>query len=93
MSLRSFTQLKLDWKKAADKGALCGTSAGLIHAEELVSQTGVLRTGKKPPKILSNFADSLWHFVACCAGGSLSAPGGRSGAKQGRVRSNCVAKW
>lgn len=63
-SLRSFTRLKLNWKKAADKGALCGTRAGLIHAEELVSQVGALSRGKKPPKILSNFPDCLQHF--CC---------------------------
>lgn len=73
-SLRSLTRLKLNWKKAADKGALCGTRARLIHAEELVSQVGALSRGKKPPKILSNFPDCLQHFVACCAGGSLSAP-------------------
>lgn len=93
MSLPSSTQLKLNWKKAAGEGAMCGTGAELIHAEELVSQVGALSRGKKPPKILSNFPDSLQHFVARCASGSLSAPRERSGAKQGRLRSNYIAKW
>lgn len=93
MSLRSFTRLKLNWKKAVDKGALCGTRAELIHAEELVSQVGALSRGKEPPKILSGFPDSPQHFIACCACGSLSAPQEQSGVKQGRLRSNCIAKW
>ena len=87
MSLHFYTWLKLNWKKAADKGALCGTRVELIHAEELVWQVEALSRGKKPPKILSNFLHSLQHCVACCAGGSLSAPGN----KAGRSRAGCVA--
>lgn len=76
MSLCFFTQLRLNWKKAADKGALCGTRAELIHAEGLLSQVGALSRGKKSPKIPSDFPDSLQHFAALCAGGSLSAAPG-----------------
>lgn len=49
----SFTQLKLNWYKAADKGALCRTRGKLTHAEVLVSQVGVLSRGKKSPQSVS----------------------------------------
>lgn len=52
MCLFALTQLKLNWYKAADKGAMCRTRVKLIHAEELVSQVGALSRGKKPPKTL-----------------------------------------
>lgn len=59
-----FTQLKLNWYKAADKGALCRARVKLIHAEEL-------SRGKKSPK-----AVQLPRFpTALGSGGSLSAPG------------------
>lgn len=64
----------LNWKKAVDKGALCGTGAALIHAEGLVSRVGALRRGRNllesPP------APSVpQHLVACCAAGARGPRG------------------
>lgn len=47
-----FPQLKLNWYKAADKGALCRAGVKLIHAEQLVSQVGALSRGKEAPQTL-----------------------------------------
>lgn len=85
--LRSFTWLKLNWKTAADKGALCGTRAVLIHAEELVSQVGALSAGR-------NLLKSSLTFQVPCGTALRTVLVGACqplGKEAGQSRAGCVA--